>query len=161
MIKLIPNSKIKSKLKKIKTDKTDKVNGKKHFSVGALIKQGNKYLIINRNLYPSGYAGTAGHIQKNETPSQALKREIKEETGYNLVNKKLLFHKVINGNECRTGFNIHEWFLYECKCNGKLKISKKEVKSIKFMTKEKIKKLYKNKKLEPVWEYWFKKLKII
>lgn len=154
-------SKFKSKLKKIKQDQRDKVSGNKHFSVGAVIKKHDKYLIINRNLYPPGYAGIAGHVNKGEKPEQALVREVKEESNYDIINKKLLFHEIIQGNECRTGFKIHEWFLYECKCEGKLKILKREEKSISYKNKEQINKLYKRGKLEPVWEYWFKKLKVI
>ena len=160
-IKIQLHSKVKSNLKKLEIDPKDKVSGNKHFSVGAVIKNRGKYLIINRNLYPPGYAGIAGHINKNEIPEQALKREVKEETNYDIISKKLLFHKIIEGNQCRTGFNTHEWYLYECKCKGNLKILKREEKSINYIFKEKINKLYKQEKLEPVWEYWFKKLKVI
>ncbi|MBI2148759.1 NUDIX hydrolase [Candidatus Woesearchaeota archaeon] len=152
---------LKFDLNKLKIDPKDKASRDKHFSVGAIIKKKNKYLIINRNLYPAGYAGIAGHINKGEKTEQALKREVKEETNYNIISKKLLFHEIIKGNECRTGFIKHEWFLYYCKCNGKLKLLKREEKSIKYITKKQINKLYKQRKLEPVWEYWFKKLKVI
>ncbi len=154
-------SKFKDGLSKIKKDPKDKVKGNRHFSVDALIKRDNKILIINRNLYPPGYAGIAGHINKNESPLNALKREVKEETNYDLVKQKLLFHEIIHGNECRTGFIIHERFLYECKCKGDLKILKREEKSIGYKSIKEINKLYKERKLEPIWEYWFKKLKII
>mgnify|MGYP001585641881 CR=1 FL=1 len=160
-IKLHLHSKVKSSLRKLKQDPKDKVSGNKHFSVGAVIIKNNKFLLINRNLYPPGYAGIAGHVNKNEIPEEALKREVKEETNYKITDKKLLFHEIIQGNECRTGFNIHEWHLYDCKCNGKLKILRREEKSIQYMTKQQINKLYKQGKLEPVWEYWFKKLKVI
>ena len=152
---------IKSSLKKQRVDPEDKSLENKHFSVGALIKRGNKYLIINRNIYPQGYAGIAGHIKKNEKPIEALKREVKEETNYDLMSEKLLFHEIIKGNECRSGIKIHEWYLYECICKGKLKITKREEKSIQYLTKEEINKFYKQRKLEPVWEYWFEKLKLI
>ncbi len=160
-VKLQLYSKVKSNLKKLKPNIRDKVMGKKHFSVGAVIKNNNKYLIINRSLYPPGYAGIAGHVDKGETPEQGLIREVKEETNYEIINKKLLFHEIIHGNECRTGFKIHEWFLYNCQCKGKLKICKREEKSIGYKTKEQINKLYKQGKLEPIWEHWFKKLKVI
>lgn len=160
-VKIPLHTKLRSKLKKVKQDPRDKVYKKRHFSVAALIKNKNKYLIINRNLYPPGYAGIAGHINKGENPSQALKREVKEETNYDIVSKKLLFHEIIEGNQCRTGIIVHEWYLYECKCKGKFKIYRREEKSIGYCTKDQINKLYKKKKLEPIWGYWFKKLKII
>jgi len=80
-IKIKLYSKVKSNLNKLKIDPKDKVSKDKHFSVGALIKNKDKYLVINRNLYPPGYAGIAGHVQKNESIIEALKREVKEETG--------------------------------------------------------------------------------
>ena len=67
IIKLQLHSKLMSNLKKLKINPKDKVSKDKHFSVGAVIKNKGKYLIINRNLYPSGYAGIGGHINKNET----------------------------------------------------------------------------------------------
>ncbi|MBS3152882.1 NUDIX hydrolase [Candidatus Woesearchaeota archaeon] len=160
-IKIKLYSKVKSNLNKLKIDPKDKVSKDKHFSVGALIKNKDKYLVINRNLYPPGYAGIAGHVNKRETQEKALIREVKEETNYNILSKELLFHEIIEGNECRTGFKKHEWYLYWCKCNGKLKLLKREEKSIKYLTQKQINKIYKKGKLEPVWEYWFKKLKLI
>ena len=154
-------SNFKLDINKLKIDPKDKVSKDKHFSVGAVIKNKNKYLVINRNLYPPGYASIAGHVNKGEKPEQALEREVKEETNYKILSKKLLFHQIIEGNECRTGFTKHEWHLYECKCKGRLKLLKREEKSIKYLTKEEINKIYKQGKLEPVWEYWFKKLKVI
>ncbi len=159
-VKLNLDSKIRLK-KKVKPDPTDKVEGNKHFSVGALIKKNNKYLLIDRNIFPPGYAGIAGHINKNESTLHALKREVKEQTNYSIINKRLLFHEIIDGNPCRTGFITHEWHLFECKCKGNIKILKREEKSIGYYTEEQIDKLYKKKKLEPIWGYWFKKLKII
>ena len=160
-VKIPLHSEIKSNLKKLKINKKDKVSGNKHFSVGAIIKNKNKYLVINRNLYPPGYASIAGHMNKDETPEQALLREVKEESNLDIIKYKILFHEVIIGNECRTGFKKHEWHIYECKCSGKLKICKREEKSISYITQKEINKLYKQNKLEPIWEYWFKKLKVI
>ena len=51
------------------------------------------------------------------------------------------------------------WYLYKREVSGRIKQNKN--KSIGWYTKQQIQKLYKQKKLEPVWEYWFKKLNII
>ena len=161
IVKLPVHKILKSNLKILKLDPKDKVLDNRHLSVGAVIKNKNKYLIINRNLYPPGYASVAGHISKGETPEQGLIREVKEESNYDITSKKLLFHEIIHGNKCRTGFKIHEWYVYECKCKGQLKILRREEKSIGYKSKEQINKLYKQGKLEPIWGYWLKKLKII
>ena len=133
-------------------------NGKPmHYSVGALIKNNNKYLLIDRVKPPLGFAGLAGHIDKNENKIQSLKREIREESGLKIDSYKLLFEEELNWNQCSQGTKIHYWYLFECNVSGKIKQNFIETKSIKWYSINEIKKL----KLEPVWEYWFKKLKII
>jgi len=61
----------------------------KHFTASALIIDKNKVLLVNHKklgvwLYPGG------HIEANETPEQAVIREVKEETGLNveIIGKK-------------------------------------------------------------------------
>lgn len=132
----------------------------KHFSVGALVKrlEGGKikYLLIDRTNFPFGFAGIAGHIEKGESKEQALKKEVKEEAGMDITSSKLLFNEELGWNKCSMGIGVHEWFLYEVKAKGKL-VKNKEAKSIAFYSPKEIKKL----ELEPVWDYWLKKLKII
>lgn len=58
-------------------------NLEKHFTASALIIENGKVLMLHHKklgvwLYPGG------HIEKNETPEQALKREVKEETGLDI-----------------------------------------------------------------------------
>ncbi len=129
----------------------------KHYSVGALIKRNNKYLLIDRINFPFGFAGLAGHIDEGENKIQALKREIKEESGLKINSYKLLFEEELNWNSCSKGVPIHYWYLFKCNVSGKIKQNYIETKSIKWYTVDEIKKL----NLEKVWEYWFKKLKII
>ncbi len=134
-----------------------KNNKTMHFSVGALIRQNNKYLLIDRASLPFGFAGIAGHIDEGEEPISALRRELKEESNMILKGAKLLFEEVRENNPCTKGITIHRWYLFECRVHGAIKRNPRETKSIGWYTKEEIKKLT----LEPVWEYWFKKLKII
>jgi 8-oxo-dGTP pyrophosphatase MutT (NUDIX family) len=128
-----------------------------HYSVGALIKKDGKYLLIDRVQPPFGFAGIAGHIDEGENPEQALKREVEEESGLKIEKYKLLFEEELDWNWCSKGVGIHYWYLYECDVSGKIKENYTETKSIGWYSAEEIKKL----KLEPVWEYWFKKIKII
>ena len=131
---------------------------KMHYSVGAVIKKENKFLLINRVKPPLGFAGIAGHIDQAEVPLEALSREVEEESGLKIINDpKLLYEEELNWNWCSKGINIHYWFLYECEVKGGLKRNYLETKSIAWYSQEDLKKL----KLEPVWDYWFKKLKII
>lgn len=127
-----------------------------HYSVGAIIKQNGKYLLIDRVKPPLGFAGVAGHVDDGESPNEALIREVMEESGLKVQNFKLLFEEEILWNACGSGLS-HYWWLYECDTTRNIVWNEKETKSINWYTKEEIKSLT----LEPVWEYWFKKLKII
>lgn len=139
--------------------KTSLENGKKvHYSVGIIIKKGKKYLLIDRKLPPYGYAGIAGHINKNETPEEALKREVKEECGCSLRSFKKILEEKIKGESCIKGTKIHYWYLFKgILRNEKVILDSEEAKSIGWYLPSEIKKL----RLEKVWKYWFKKLKII
>ncbi len=56
----------------------------KHFAASAVIRDGGKVLLVWHNklrmwLYPGG------HIDENETPDEAVIREVKEETGLDVI----------------------------------------------------------------------------
>ena len=128
-----------------------------HYSVGALIREGEKYFLIDRAVPPLGFAGVAGHVDENESSEEALMREVEEESGFKIQNHKLLFEEELDWNWCSKGVNSHYWYLFDCQVSGELKRSERETKSVGWYNADEIKKLT----LEPVWDYWFKKLKII
>jgi 8-oxo-dGTP pyrophosphatase MutT (NUDIX family) len=128
-----------------------------HYSVGAVIKKDNRYLLIDRVVFPLGFAGLAGHIDRNETPEGALVREVKEESGLDVQKSTLLFEEELGWNTCSYGITTHYWHLFKCDTSGSLTRDTHEAKSIGWYTASEILSL----KLEPVWEYWFKKLGII
>ncbi len=128
-----------------------------HYSIGALVKKGDKYLLIDRAKPPLGHASLAGHIDERENELEALIREVKEESGLNVVKHKLLYEEEIDWNWCSKGVKGHYWYLFECEVEGEIKRNFAETKSIGWYTKEEIASL----NLEPVWEYWFKKLGIL
>lgn len=128
-----------------------------HYSVGAIIKRNQKYLLIDRKNPPFGFAGLAGHIDEGESPEEALVREVKEESNLLVESYKLLFEEELDWNWCKEGVKIHYWYLFQCGTEGKVCIDRKEEKSIGWYSKEEIKHL----SLEKVWRYWFKKLKIV
>ena len=132
-------------------------NQQMHYSVGALIKKNSKYLLIDRAIFPFGFAGLAGHIDDGETEMEALKREVEEESGLRVVKQKLLFEEELGWNECSKEIGIHYWFIFGCEVEGEVKANYSEVKSIGWFSKDEIKDL----KLEPVWKYWFEKLGIL
>ena len=128
-----------------------------HFSVGAIIVKDDKYLLIDRVQPPLGFAGVAGHIDEGEDAERAIRREVEEESGLKIKNLELLFEEYLDWNWCSKKINGHHWYLFRCEFDGDLKLNKEETKSIGWYSVEEIKKMI----LEPVWEYWFKKLKII
>ncbi len=140
-------------------DKTKMVKAKKgwkHFTVGAIIKKDNKILLIDPWNYPFKYKFPAGHIDKDETPKEALKREIKEEIGLKIVSCKLLFNEILENDPCSRGVDIHQWHLYEIKTRGKIKKSEEYLK-IGWYSKEDVKSI----KLNQVYKYWLKKIKFL
>ena len=128
-----------------------------HYSVGALIEKDGKYLLIDRVKPPLGFAGLAGHVDEGETAIDALLREVKEESGLDVVEHTLLTEEEIGDNICSRGVPVHYWQVYRCKVSGEIKQNMAETKSIGWYSKEELSQLT----LEPVWKYWFEKLNII
>jgi ADP-ribose pyrophosphatase YjhB (NUDIX family) len=141
---------------KPKTGKTP--DGKMmHFFVGALIERDGKYLLIDRGAPPYGFAGVAGHVDEGENEKQAIIREVKEEVGLDVKTAELLFEEELDWNWCGRGITSHYWYVFHCSATGEVEREKIETKSAGWYTKEEIK----NLKLEPAWEYWFKKIGIL
>lgn len=128
-----------------------------HVSVGALIESDEKYLLIERAIPPRGFAGVAGHVDEGETPGESLLREVQEEVGLRLKKYELLLEEAVHWNWCNAGVTGHYWYLYRALSEGEIKRNDREVSSVQWYTKEEINKL----NLEPVWAYWFKKLKVL
>ena len=70
------------------------------------LEKENQYLMLYRNkkekdINKNKYIGVGGHVEKGETPDQALIREVKEETGLDLLSfiKRGLVYFVLNGYE--------------------------------------------------------------
>ncbi len=128
-----------------------------HFSAGALIERNGKYLLIDRAVPPLGFAGVGGHIDEGEDEERAVIREVKEEVGLEVSNPVLLYQEELDWNWCSRGITSHYWYLFQCPISGELERSVRETKSADWYSRDEIKTL----KLEPAWEYWFKKLGII
>ena len=123
-----------------------------HYSVGAIVSNKGKILLIDRKQPPFGLAGPAGHIDANESPLQALKREVKEETGLNVLGSELVAKEFVTWNECSYGVTSHYWYVYKVSAAGKITLDTHEAKTIDWYD------IKHAKNLEPVWRYWFKKL---
>ncbi len=128
-----------------------------HYSVGAVIEKDEKYLLIDRKNPPYGFACPAGHVDEGEEPLEALIREVKEETGLDVVSCELVFEELVENNRCSHGIETHFWYVYKCEVRGHIVRNMRETKSIGWYGREEISKM----ELEPVWKYWFKKLGVL
>lgn len=105
----------------------------KHVSVGAIIEREGKFLIAERRVFEFGYGNIAGHVEYGETPEEAIKREIFEETGMIAKEVDLFLHEDIDGDKCRRGADIHEYYYFKANCVGK-PVKNKEAVSLDWYT---------------------------
>lgn len=126
-----------------------------HFSAGALIEQNGKYLVSKRTFYPFLYTLIGGHVDRGETIGKALVREIREETGLKVSEKRLIYKGVIFYDPCSRGVNIHFWNLFLVKPRGKLRANYQESVHLSWLTQRQMKRLH----FTPPVAYIFKKLK--
>lgn len=128
-----------------------------HYSVGALIERNGQYLLIDRAKEPFGLAGVAGHIDDGETPSDALRREVREEVGLEIITAELLFEEEAD-NLCSRGVPVHYWHLFKCRVDGYVKTNQSEVLSCAWYSPYFLNIIG---GLEPIWERWLKELNIL
>jgi ADP-ribose pyrophosphatase YjhB (NUDIX family) len=150
-----------------------------HTSVGMLVWENDKLLLIERKRPPFGFAPPAGHVDEDGDDFEAAaKRELEEEVGLKTKNIEL----VIEGrkeNHCRReDGSWHYWKIYKIDAEGDIKPSEDETKQAGFYDKTEIAALIdktksylgggieqedweKNPGLEPVWYEWFKEIGII
>ena len=103
-------------------------------TVGAIIDKDGKILLTKRNNEPfkDYWCIPGGHIDFGETPEQAIKREVKEETC--LIVKSLKFSGYYS--EIYKEINWHAVALiFICETKGIIKIDPKEVKAYKWFDK--------------------------
>ena len=59
-----------------------------------ILKANDLYLVVKRNdnddLFPGAWEFPGGHLEDNENIFEGLKRELKEEIGYDLVSKPII-----------------------------------------------------------------------
>ena len=107
--------------------------------VGIIIKNSNPptYLLVSSNrdfgVYSGYYYPPGGHLEKNESELTALKREIKEELGLEIVNAEKITETAGDIKD-----QITSW--YFCNINDdEITIDKKELADARFFTEEEIK----------------------
>ncbi len=124
-----------------------------HESVGGIIIIDKKILMVDRTIFPLGWACPGGHVDKGETPNHAIVREMKEETNLNITFANKIYEEFVEWNECSHGMKGHYWHVYVCTGYGNLKTNK-EAKDSGWKTLNEIGQM----NLEPVWKHWFDKV---
>jgi isopentenyl-diphosphate Delta-isomerase len=112
-------------------------------------------------LYPSMWdISVAGHVSAGEKPIQSALREIKEEIGLSIKESDLSFFKIIKKRSVFRDIKNNEfYYVYFLKFDGDingLKLQKEEVKTIKFVSLDELKKELANpsNNLVPHKNYW-------
>jgi len=120
----------------------DEENNYWHESVGVLVISGNKLLTQLRQIYPFAYTIPAGHLDKNELPEAAAKRELYEETGLVVQSLEVLKENFdIAGDSCRRGSDHHRWHLYRVRMKARPEVRlSDEATQTKWMTLQELKK---------------------
>ena len=90
----------------------------------AILIRNNKILIGKRPENKKCYAGfwdvIGGHIERNETPEEAMKREVKEELGVDIIEYKF-FDLVRNDVDPTSKENYNHYFFIVKKWDGDIK----------------------------------------
>lgn len=142
-------------------------------SVGILVFQNDKLLLIDRKKPPFGFAAPAGHVDDHgdtEDPEekryeQAALDELEEETGLR-AGELVLWAEGRMENLCRRpGGNWHYWRIYVAtEVTGTLRPSEDETKGHFWCSGEQMSRLLGGNPvqldgreiiLEPVWKEWF------
>lgn len=110
----------------------------KHITVAALVRKNEKILFTNRKNFPFGLCFPCGHLEYNEKPQDAISRELLEEVGIIIKQKKIIFHETIF-DQCKAGGDLHEWYLYDCETEGDL-ILNSEMDNIVWLKESELKK---------------------
>ena len=149
-----------------------------HTSVGMIVWNDGKLLLIERKKFPFGFAIPAGHVDGDASFEIAARRELGEEVGLNALELELVLD-TRKDNPCRRPDGTwHHWKLYKVNVSGELSRSLEETKQAKWLSVEEIKVLAemtekymkkeisekqweKNPGLEPVMYELFKELSII
>jgi len=107
-----------------------------HTSVGVLVWKKHELLLIERKIFPVGFAAPAGHIDGDATPEMAAARELKEEVGLEAESLQLVWEGRLENPCSRPDGTWHYWYIYEARVSGRLQPSPGETKQAGWYSKQ-------------------------
>ena len=134
-------------------------------AVGAIVKnQKGQYLVLYRLKRPLGLAFPAGHVEIDEAPLDAFKRELFEETGLRVKRAACVLSFTMSLKFlCGLGAKRHRWYVYKVlEYSGKpRRKEKKKHAFLKFMSPQRIRDYIEKKDIDPSWVEIFNRLQIM
>jgi 8-oxo-dGTP pyrophosphatase MutT (NUDIX family) len=120
----------------------DDTNTYYHESVGVILHNHKAQILVFELIKtPFGIAIPAGHVDKGESPLQAVIREAKEEVGVDLKSPKLIAETTVHNDSCRRGSDDHKWSLFSARLDSDtpLQVDDSEGKQSRWLTLEELK----------------------
>jgi ADP-ribose pyrophosphatase YjhB (NUDIX family) len=86
----------------------------KHVTVAMLLVKDDKVLLVKKAdpLYSGRYSVVAGHVNNNESPFDAVVREVKEEIDLSLKSPQFVMKMEDVRDKCRYNGVLHDWFVF-------------------------------------------------
>ena len=137
--------------------KTKELEPHKHIAICVIFIENSKHQFLIQKTSEekdSVFASTGGHVDKGETPSNSIIREVKEELGIDIS----------NDNVESLGFVRYErplWYLYYLNKDidiNDIHVQEEEVQSVQYMSIDEINKLIENNQMRKSHEILFKEL---
>lgn len=104
------------------------------------LEKNDKFLMLHRtkkekDINKNKYIGVGGHVEENETPNQAVVREVKEETGLDLISftKSGIVYFILNGYKEEMHIYLSNDFkgeIIECNEGDLYWVNKKDIYSL-------------------------------
>lgn len=90
-----------------------------HQTAGIFVRNSAaEYLLFRRTRFPFGLTIPAGHVEVDESPAHAARRELLEETSLTAGVLRHLGDVDIPGDSCRRGADAHRWNCYVTATDG-------------------------------------------
>ena len=114
----------------------------------------------NKRLYPDKWGMTAGHVTSSETVEQCLKKEAKEELGFDIEKYNPVAMKILKTQNVNDNNFMHYYYIDANIPIEKFKIQKEELSEVKYFDYDKFKQDVKdnNKAYVYTWDATTKKV---